>query len=511
MSSDSIIKSPRSTIAPSEFTSSFQYLDIWKKRVEDRAVKLQFDEDCSVKNKLCLEEELQVRLDRMTAIAEALKFLCLEERQNLTALYEDSRICEGEVTNVLLNMIKQFNDEMQNRKQRLGLVIRNMKRLEKEKTHLNIVCKKVLTGAVEDGMEMQRQMTKSENKLEELHQDMTSIRQNVNYVKNRKYTIEDLKSEVALLKEKINILENGNGQNNYLSKENSDIASVLHRLENLEHQYCKMRTSEFTPELYQKPRGKLNIFKRKLYSSKKSLSTDSDVISDNISERSLDSCVSSSRKKLSNNENVMEACGAQSPNKFVSGRYDQDICLDVHSVSKQSIKEISTSEELQFSENIPLRNESLKTYNLFNMLTRSASSNLLSDASLDKIDLKKSKSGMDLNNECTIATDNTYSMFPNRLSIMEKPIALPISENTNSKTRNRKSAEGESNEASCEVVNTKKMKKVKRQISFGGFSKSSGLVSFAKDLERRMKNRRRSQTVTLVEPIEEMFGNEETS
>lgn len=177
----------------SKFIQLFQFLAPWSQRASFRAENGQTllpdgsktvqegPTDTSrarsvLSRDLCLEEELELRLERMTSIARTLRVLCARERELKQVLYRESFDCRNQCLVLLNDMIGHFHKEAGVLQSRLLEMDGALEEAEQEKMSLRQSCQDTVSQASEAMQAAQAELDKALQKIASLNQEISTTR-----------------------------------------------------------------------------------------------------------------------------------------------------------------------------------------------------------------------------------------------------------------------------------------------------------------------------------------------
>ncbi len=468
-----------------------------------------------ITRELCLEEELQVRLVRMTSIAKTLRNLCSKEREQKIVLYKEVSDCKEACLQLLTDMINHFHKETGILQHRLLEMDSNIEELEQEKSGIKQAYDEMVGHATRtvDGLEVE--LNKAEKDLKEVTDELKAMKTSYDVTEKDK---NDLKTENEDLKKKLCDLESKvKGMEIKLS--GSDMAREQY--ENLlEIALNKLRLFEDGELVARVPRSKFSNFDLSPFRQTPSGYTVTNN-PDDLSEMHIQEMTST-------------------PSATTRRRYASDnmsITSFETTISEMSMPIMSLTDSSRFLSDDRLSNYSLQSKFLFSpsprvpprrkhkkkqffgkpflkksisnesQITNTSSTERLPTIEDEWYDRKGSLNNLSLsgsdNLSRNVLTDDSETKEPQKYSSMYDSRDNVSIQNSREKSvtiiDDRDYAEDKDAPRKA-LVKRSSSKKVQRTSSFAGLkSKKSGLVALAKDIEKRFKKKRRSKTADFSE------------
>lgn len=124
-----------------------------------------------------LEEELQLRLGRMTSIARTLRQLCSKEREQRSTLHSEVLECRGKVTRLVQDLALDHQHQCQQLQQRLSQLQRDKASLKQTCHELATQAKKTIVGLEREVGTGKQQLAAVQARVQELEKVNTDLQQ----------------------------------------------------------------------------------------------------------------------------------------------------------------------------------------------------------------------------------------------------------------------------------------------------------------------------------------------
>ena len=473
---------------------------------------------------LCLEEELELRLEHMTSLAHTLRSLWSREREWRQGLYRQTVDCRDRSLALLTDMLQHFHQQTGLLQAQLLEAESGLQEAECERQQLHQDCEDTRTQAANGLKAARQEMDSALQQVQHLSQDLGAIKSQQEILEQEN---DSLRRDVRVLSSKVGNLEKQIKELHH-NLNTADMAR-LHFETLLDIAVNKLR-------LYEDAGMKTRLHKTR---------------SDAGSSKSRDTRTSSPCTPFSSNlspldTRMMEPGGQRrrpgSDNVSISSLETISLASD-YSMSLQTSRKYGSEDRLSESSAhsrstlpsrspimVPRRRSKKTPFFSKPFLRKSPSSDSQMSTSMDRLPTiadELDERGRPIVSQAAVPylIQRRFSsqMSAEELEVLQKELRDSISDTSSQGRPSHKDTGGSSfadgqslprrnSHAVGQAVRDEQVKvtkKVKRTSSFGGMKsrKAGGLVALAKDIEKRFKKRRRSKTadVSDIKRAQEAF------
>ena len=399
--------------------------------------------------------------------------------------------CRMQCTEIITQLTGRFTGEISTLKHRMNALMKTIQELESDKVLLTKSCRDILNQAANDVERIDGVMKDADVKISVLDQSLKHTNKMYDGLlsENREYKAKviEMSSELDSLKEQVKQMSEQNCLSEYTNDEYRMLLEVaLYKLQILEEAMVdkkKLKRSKQSVDskvLSRDTKSESGSFldnligHRKLRSVSPAMRRDNSL--DNESQRSFDTQTSDYSAHLNSD-----------PSRLYS---------DVSSLTNLT----NNSDGLMFDKE---RRKLPRSVSTDFLQSRKLGERLPTITDTEITPIYKTQSGLNIKHDYQTAIDQTYSKIQKKSSFLEKKIALPVKSRSfedPSRDTDKLSLQSLALSHNSEKEQIKKSSpatKIRRHFSFGGLGKKSGFKLFAKDKEKRLKQRRRSKTMDL--------------